>query len=212
MSVWVGTPCGCRHPVSVGASAAVDVGASAGVSRTSEPCLCASFISHARPQIVSTPFASSSQSPPLPTPAPATLETSSSRLIAFLCPFPFCSAHATKLMMSARQPKLDDCGGLRCHVRRLLVVLIIVVVASAGCAHNSCAEFEVRSNLLNNTFIAVGSIPNWCATLITYSGIRECQSDCDSNAVRIIPSALLHTEILNEMYLPNHEVHLQKTA
>lgn len=212
MSVWVGTPCGCRHPVSVGASAAVDVGASAGVSRTSEPCLCASFISHARPQIVSTPFASSSQSPPLPTPAPATLETSSSRLIAFLCPFPFCSAHATKLMMSARQPKLDDCGGLRCHVRRLLVVLIIVVVASAGCAHNSCAEFEVRSNLLNNTFIAVGSIPNWCATLITYSVIRECQSDCDSNAVRIIPSALLHTEILNEMYLPNHGVHLQKTA
>lgn len=171
MSVWVGTPCGCRHSVSVGASAAVDVGASASVSRTSEPCLCASFISHARPQIVSTPFASSSQSPPLPTPAPATLETPSSWLIAFLCPFPFCSAHATKLMMSARQPKLDDYGGLRCHVRRLLVVVIIVVavvVASAGCAHNSCAQFDVRSNLLNNTFITVGSIPNWCATLITY--------------------------------------------
>lgn len=171
MSVWVGTPCGCRQSVSVGASAAVDVGASASVSRTSEPCLCASFISHARPQIVSTPFASSSQSPPLPTPATATLETPSSWLIAFLCPFPFCSAHATKLMMSARQPKLDDYGGLRCHVRRLLVVVIIVVavvVASAGCAHNSCAQFDVRSNLLNNTFITVGSIPNWCATLITY--------------------------------------------
>lgn len=65
-------------------------------------------------------------------------------------------------MMSARQPKLDDCGGLRCHVRRLLVALVVVAVAAApaGCAHNSCAELEVRSNLLNNTFVAVGSIPN----------------------------------------------------
>lgn len=62
MSVWVGTPCGCRRSVSE--SVGVDVDANRGVSRTSEPCLCASFISHARPQIVSTPFASPSQSPP----------------------------------------------------------------------------------------------------------------------------------------------------
>lgn len=70
MSVWVGTPCGCRRSVSesvgvdVDVDAGVDVDAKRGVSRTSEPCLCASFISHARPQIVSTPFASPSQSPP----------------------------------------------------------------------------------------------------------------------------------------------------
>lgn len=64
-------------------------------------------------------------------------------------------------MMSARQPKLDDCGGLRCHVRRLLVAYVVVVAATAaGWAHNSCAELEVRNNLLNNTFVAVGSISN----------------------------------------------------
>lgn len=68
-------------------------------------------------------------------------------------------------MMSARQPKLDDCGGLRCHVRRLLVAYVVVVAATAaaaaaGWAHNSSAELEVRNNLLNNTFVAVGSISN----------------------------------------------------
>lgn len=72
--------------------------------------------------------------------------------------------HASHNLMTLRagrvqwvhQPTAPGPPALRCHVLRLLVAggaaADVLAMTAAVCAHNSCDQVEMNSNLLNNTF------------------------------------------------------------